>query len=1516
MKRFCFILISCVAFAAILNAQTRNFESINDDVIDCKEKYVKGKTIHRCTYNILEKIEKKKSSKKSEVKTLRKLLESAYSDLDFANYDLGITKFRKFEKEVCKIFGDGSRAQIALLNEIAETYKVYSHDKQKPIEVYQEIIEIEKDSYDYEQSIKALNNIAEIYRIEIGNYKKAAEEYEKMAILISKKYGNESDEFIDILSTIGYNYLIDLKDYEKAIIAYDKIQEIVETRFGKNSNEFKNILFDFAERYSKDIQDTRLSIQKLEELASILKDIEDINNYNYVKNKYKYLKDSTTYNYVELLSIIGNKYCSVEDKENSLNYFFKIVDIQLNTYGENSDEYIDALMKVVKCLELFKDHKECLVYYNKIATIHKENSQYENYLDVLEKITDIYETKFYDYTISITKYLEVQESIEDKYGENSKQYLRLLNNLKRKYTEIEDTLNIQEFSFKIDNILLYNLESIKLIDSNYIDYIDQLGDFAEDFNISGNDVVLKEFNSILDNYKNLKDYNNKNYWEGLTDIGYIYKYNLGLRNAAGKLYAECAKIAFDSNKIELCSEMLDAAIYTGKHFESSIFDYSESPSKIIRLRGNSEYYDMINPIPTTTTRYSESKHSDYFDVINRKNSYKEFRRTSGRLVYIHFKGDDMINVYENCAELSKKIRSKNYGSFLFIIAGLYRYAGDYEKAIDKYNEIVQTFYKDNTNDNALNALKHIANIYEEDILDYEMAINTYKRFIEKCIKDDAAYYGATVLSKIAHIYFIKKDYENAINYCQKIVNIYHPASDRALGALSNMAYMLYLDKDATIDHKIKECIEILNILDKYPTSPIDKFSGKGAKFSHYLPVLYVLAESYYNIGEYQKVIDYSKQLFEIPNYAYYNSLLGDNYNFMHAEPEENKISFYDFIVKSLYAIGEHEESKKYYNLMLESLKKIITNNFLDLSEVEREKFWNENQQEAMYLGGSIALQSANFQSKFIGNVFNVNLFLKGILLNSSIELEKIILESGNSRLLDSLYRYKDIRNAIAQWSKQLYEEQDVLEEKLIQLEKLYKEQDALEKKLIQEAGEYGNFMSFTKVQWQDIQAKLNSNELAVDFISFPVSEKETMYAALLLKKDWENPLFVPLFDEKELAGEIGRTAIYNNAEVGKMIWSPVLKYIENDTAIYFSVAGLLHQTAIEYLPIRDSTPINKVYSTHRLSSMRQLMDRDKKQQRGNPAVLFGGIKYDADTASSKNAERALQIDDYEKQLIVKSLSKTRSIPPQFLDGTRIEVENIAQLLSKKNIATQIFQGDTATETSFKELSGKQSDIIHIATHGFYFSKEEVTKLKEEAAKQKENEEKLKINVSFIDEDNNQLSTTENKAMTRSGLLFAGANNTLFSKAIPIETDDGILTAREISLLDLRGVDLVVLSACQTGLGDITGEGIFGLQRGFKKAGVQTVLMSLWKVDDEATQRMMTEFYKEYLKTGDKRKSFLTAQQNLKDYMIEEVHEVPDYEKDKIFNSKKQCREYQAKRVPVKIYPYKEPRYWASFILLD
>jgi CHAT domain-containing protein len=183
----------------------------------------------------------------------------------------------------------------------------------------------------------------------------------------------------------------------------------------------------------------------------------------------------------------------------------------------------------------------------------------------------------------------------------------------------------------------------------------------------------------------------------------------------------------------------------------------------------------------------------------------------------------------------------------------------------------------------------------------------------------------------------------------------------------------------------------------------------------------------------------------------------------------------------------------------------------------------------------------------------------------------------------------------------------------------------------------------------------------------------------------------------------------------------------------------------------------------------------------------------------------------------------------------------------QNISTYVYTTIAGNEESFKALSGKKTPIIHLATHGFFYKNEEVVN--------KPFFETMHIGEQPIRPDN---------SLKRSGLILAGAQKAWLGEAIPDSVEDGILLAEEIATMDLIGTDLVVLSACETGLGEITSEGVFGLQRAFKKAGVQTIIMSLWSVNDLATSLFMRVFYQEWLSGKTKHEAFAIAQKTVRE----------------------------------------------------
>lgn len=392
------------------------------------------------------------------------------------------------------------------------------------------------------------------------------------------------------------------------------------------------------------------------------------------------------------------------------------------------------------------------------------------------------------------------------------------------------------------------------------------------------------------------------------------------------------------------------------------------------------------------------------------------------------------------------------------------------------------------------------------------------------------------------------------------------------------------------------------------------------------------------------------------------------------------------------------------------------------------------------------------------------------------------------------------------------------------------------------------------IKWEDIQKCLNENEIAIEFYKMP----DEYYIALSIRKDSEYPKVTHLLTEGHIRNA-SDTVFYVCEDLTDVIWKPLLPELKGIKTIYFSPSGSIHRMGIEYLPGMED------YNIYRLSSTRELVTGGKTETK-NRAVLYGGLRYDAGFDKSVTGKSIAILDEaFKERANVRGMGLRGG--KEYLKHTKEEVDIIGEELGKLNWECVIDSAAMGTEESFKALSGRKIGCLHISTHGFYYTQEDV--------------DNARYKFMLIDND---VVSAEDKALTRSGLVMSGANHILEDEKLPDNVEDGILTAKEIADVDLRGLDLVVLSACQTGLGDIAqGEGVFGLQRGFKKAGANSILMSLWEVDDKATQILMTQFYKNLVSGQSKRMSLLSAQKFLR----------------KVEGGK-----------------YNEPKYWAAFILLD
>ena len=463
-------------------------------------------------------------------------------------------------------------------------------------------------------------------------------------------------------------------------------------------------------------------------------------------------------------------------------------------------------------------------------------------------------------------------------------------------------------------------------------------------------------------------------------------------------------------------------------------------------------------------------------------------------------------------------------------------------------------------------------------------------------------------------------------------------------------------------------------------------------------------------------------------------------------------------------------------------------------------------------------------------LYNYILLCKQQTLNTDREFSKAAFESDNEIIRDYYSEAKKEKT-----------EMEALDERLMRI------------RLSQQGSAEWMFASY-----DSIRNNLDRNDIAVEYIRYDdyrdIAKNKIpteRYIALVAKKDWTEPKLVSLCTADELSNFVSKDQknVYGgdivSKEIVRLLFEPISVYANKGGRVYFSPDGVLYKLAIENILSEDGSTIGQKYNLIRCSSTRDIKKIKEIPLYAN-AVLYGGLEYgDTNTSVAKNSTRKGWY---------------------YLQGTLKELTAINGILKRNKIKIVNYSGKEGTEESFIGLSGKETSIIHLATHGFFYTA---------SSAQKES-----YFENFTRKGSVEQNTEIISPMERSGLMFSNGNRAWMTGDNVDGEYDGVLLASEVLNLNLFGTKLLVLSACETGLGDLSVEGVFGLQRAFKLAGVETIVMSLWEVDDAATALMMEHFYKNLMAGKSKRESFTLAQQKV-----------------------------------IKKYPT-EPEKWAAFIMLD
>ena len=398
---------------------------------------------------------------------------------------------------------------------------------------------------------------------------------------------------------------------------------------------------------------------------------------------------------------------------------------------------------------------------------------------------------------------------------------------------------------------------------------------------------------------------------------------------------------------------------------------------------------------------------------------------------------------------------------------------------------------------------------------------------------------------------------------------------------------------------------------------------------------------------------------------------------------------------------------------------------------------------------------------------------------------------------------------------------------------------------------------------REVQTNMAEDEAAIEFLHFKLYRNgktdSSIYAAYLFRKYDSVPAFVPLCEKQALkklfdsAGnsttkmvssfyrgiEIKNTSSLLGQSLYKLIWAPLEPHLKGIKKIAYSPSGKLYAIAFHALMADSNTLLMDKYQLQQYTSTRQIAFRtETKTSPPGDIVLFG----DADFSMDSLQLTRLRKDNTVSVPVTHSVFQSTSTWPG-LPGTGAEVNNIKQLFDQNKVKARVFTKVNASEENLKAISNTGYKEIHIATHGFFLP---------------------------APEDNKTASISEGEyrkaedPLMRSGLILAGGNYVWSGKAPIVGVEDGVVTAYEISQLNLSNAELVVLSACETALGDVKGsEGVFGLQRAFKMAGVKKMIVSLWQVPDKETAELMTAFYTSWLKGKNVNDAFYQAQADMR-----------------------------------------------------
>lgn len=472
------------------------------------------------------------------------------------------------------------------------------------------------------------------------------------------------------------------------------------------------------------------------------------------------------------------------------------------------------------------------------------------------------------------------------------------------------------------------------------------------------------------------------------------------------------------------------------------------------------------------------------------------------------------------------------------------------------------------------------------------------------------------------------------------------------------------------------------------------------------------------------------------------------------------------------------------------LKDLMRKQLPYMSLQERASFW-QPLSSLFTMMTPFAVEANKCKDSFSRSCYDALILSKAFLLESERSLFDVVKNEGTDEDMRDYMRLTLMKNQIKEWEKDYAHNAD-------SILNMSRRVDQLAARLAERCHSLGNITGFMDIDYAAVKQAMKPNDVLLDFTDYVSETKGRKYAAYIINKEDEYPLLKYLFAERQI-DSLGITRpdmYYDNdyaPDVLKLLWEPLKEHIAEGATVYYVPSQLLFQVSLESLPLADGTLLGSHYKFVRLSSARELVKAQSSTLSANPrsAVLYGGLQYDLQPTAMIEEAKKYELPDL---LVMRGDMLRGDSVFRELPGSKQEILQIESLLKANKWEVTPRIGMEGTEESFLSMHRKAPQVLQIATHGFYYTPERA--------------ETVDYLKGYSD------------AMMLSGIVLSGGNAAWRGKKLPNGVLGGILTANNIARLDLSGTEMVVLSACQSGQGKVTSEGLYGLQRAFKKTGVE------------------------------------------------------------------------------------------------